>query len=84
MSVEKFAKTNVAAVANEFIKLSEQETDSVPPLDRLKLQNLLFYAHAWHLANDRGLLFEDDIQAAPWGVIIHDVHEQTKNIKIEV
>ncbi|WP_294196885.1 type II toxin-antitoxin system antitoxin SocA domain-containing protein [uncultured Sphingomonas sp.] len=44
----------------------------------MKLQKLLFYAHAWHLAYDKGPLFENDFEAWPWGPVVRDVYVQTK------
>jgi len=45
----------------------------------MKLQKLLFYAHAWHLAYGRGPLFENDFEAWPWGPVVRDVYVQTKD-----
>lgn len=70
------APSTVAAVANEFLKLASQEPQ-YPTVDQMKLQKLLFYAHAWHLAYDRGPLFENDFEAWPWGPVVRDVYAQT-------
>ncbi|WP_421778790.1 Panacea domain-containing protein [Ferruginivarius sediminum] len=43
-------------------------------VDQLKLQKLIFYAHAWHLAYELGPLFPDDIEAWPHGPVIRDVY----------
>lgn len=72
------AKTTAAAVANEFLDLWKADDAPVPPIDQMKLQKLLFYAQAWHLANDKGLLFEEDFQAWPWGPIVPDIYSQTR------
>lgn len=71
------APTTAAAVANEFLALASVET-SFPKIDQMKLQKLLFYAHAWHLAFGRGPLFENDIEAWPWGPVVRDVYVQTR------
>lgn len=70
--------STVAAVANEFLVLASQEPN-FPPVDQMKLQKLLFYAHAWHLAYGKGPLFENDFEAWPWGPVVRDVYVQTKN-----
>lgn len=68
----------VAEVANEFLKLAE--ADPVYKfVDQMKLQKLLFYAHAWHLAYDKGPLFENDFEAWPWGPVVRAVYTQTVN-----
>ncbi|KRB82372.1 hypothetical protein ASE00_09905 [Sphingomonas sp. Root710] len=69
--------STVAAVANEFLALGRAEP-SVPKIDQMKLQKLLFYAHAWYLAmNNRKPLFEDDFEAWPWGPVVRPVYTQT-------
>jgi uncharacterized phage-associated protein len=69
--------STVAAVGNEFLKLADQEQQFF--VDQMKLQKLLYYAHAWHLAYDKGPLFENDFEAWPWGPVVRDVYVQTKN-----
>lgn len=68
--------STVAAVGNEFLKLAASEPQF--PVDQMKLQKLLFYAHAWNLAYDQGPLFENDFEAWPWGPVVRDVYVQTK------
>ncbi|WP_426283113.1 Panacea domain-containing protein [Sphingomonas sp. NFX23] len=70
--------STVASVANEFLSLAAQEPQ-FPVVDQMKLQKLLFYAHAWNLAYDRGPLFENDFEAWPWGPVVRDVYVQTKD-----
>ena len=43
--------STVAAVGNEFLKLADQEAQFF--VDQMKLQKLLYYAHAWNLAYDK-------------------------------
>ena len=57
------APTSAMAVANWFLKRAER--DGVD-LDQLKMYNLVYYAHAWHLGNDCGPLFEKDDETWPW------------------
>ena len=72
----KIAPVSAAAVANEFLDLSAQEP-TCPPIDQMKLQKLIFYAHGWHLAIKDNPLFEEDIEAWPWGPIVRDIYSQT-------
>jgi uncharacterized phage-associated protein len=60
------------------LSLGAQEPQ-FPQIDQMKLQKLLFYAHAWHLAYDKGALFENDFEAWPWGPVVRDVYMQTKD-----
>lgn len=71
--------STMASVANEFLTLGREDR-SVPIIDQMKLQKLLFYAHAWHLAMfNRQPLFEDDFEAWPWGPVVRDAYLQTKD-----
>jgi uncharacterized phage-associated protein len=72
-SPQSFAASTAAAVANEFLALQDQDPGH-PPIDNLKLQKLLFYAHAWHLAIHDKPLFEEDIEAWPWGPVVRNVY----------
>lgn len=63
-----------AAVANEFLELGRQEGI---PIDQMKLQKLLFYAHAWSLAERDEALLEEEIEAWPWGPVVRSIYEQT-------
>lgn len=71
--------STVSAVSNEILKLAASEPQFF--VDQMKLQKLLFYAHAWHLAYDKGPLFENDFEAWPWGPVVRDVYVQTKDYK---
>ena len=73
----RLPSSTVAAVANEFLALG-REQPSMPAIDQMKLQKLLFYAHAWHLGYDHGPLFENDFEAWPWGPVVRDVYMQTR------
>lgn len=69
---------SAAAVANEFLTLGWAEGDAVPPIDQMKLQKLLYYAQAWHLAIKGQPLFDDDIEAWPWGPVVRSIYGRTK------
>jgi uncharacterized phage-associated protein len=45
----------------------------------MKLQKLLFYGHAWYLAIHDRPLFDENIEAWPWGPIVRDVYYQTRH-----
>lgn len=68
--------TSAAAVANEFLNLAASEAQAI---DQMKLQKLLFYAHAWRLAIKGQPLFEDDFEAWPWGPVVRDIYSQTRS-----
>lgn len=64
-----------AAAANEFLNLAGAEG---LPIDQMKLQKLLFYAHGWNLAMRNGPLFDQDFEAWPWGPVVRDIYFQTR------
>ena len=70
---KSFAATTAAAVANEFLALQEGDSGH-PPITNLKLQKLLYYAHAWFLAANNKPLFEEDIEAWPWGPVVRNIY----------
>lgn len=67
-------KTSAAAVANAFLDLQAQDHGTYPPIDQMKIQKLVFYAHAWSLALRDKPLFEDDVEAWPWGPVTRDTY----------
>lgn len=71
---------SAAAVANEFLKLQSEDPHS-PGLDHMKLQKLVYYAHAWHLAIKGSPLFDDDIEAWPWGPVVRNLYIEFKDFK---
>lgn len=74
------APSTAAAVANEFLRLGKEEP-YFPPIDQMKLQKLLFYAHAWHLAINDKPLFDEDFEAWPWGPVTRNVYYQTREYR---
>lgn len=68
--------STAAAVANEFLDLAAREG---VPIDQMKLQKLVYYAQAWHLALKGGPLFDEDLEAWPWGPVVRNVYIQTKD-----
>lgn len=73
------APTTAAAVANEFLDIQDRDTGQFPRIDQMKLQKLLFYAHAWWLANSGEELFSEDIEAWPWGPVVRDIYGQFRD-----
>lgn len=70
------APASAVAVANTFLDFGRQES-GCPAIDQMKLQKLLYYAHAWHLAIKGSPLFDQDFEAWPWGPVVRDVYSQT-------
>lgn len=64
------------AVANYFIdKALETETSDLSPM---KLQKLVYFAHAWHLAYFEEPLITSEIQAWKYGPVIPDLYHEIK------
>lgn len=70
------APTKAAAVANAFFDLQEADNTRYPLIDQMKLQKLLYYAHAWWLAGTDDELFPEDIEAWPWGPVVRNIYTQ--------
>jgi uncharacterized phage-associated protein len=68
--------TTAAAVANWFLDRQSRETAPVPQIDQMKIQKLVFYAHAWWLALQGDSLFDDDVYAWPWGPVVQSIYGQ--------
>lgn len=60
-------------VADYFIGLAK---DTGSFISNLKLQKLVYYAQAWHLALHEDLLFEDDFQAWVHGPVIPVLYQK--------
>lgn len=67
------ATESAKAVANFFLACGWEEEIGI---DQLKIQKLVYYAHAWHLAYDLGPLFPDDIEAWPHGPVVRDLYAE--------
>lgn len=63
-------------VADYLIAASHQHGD---PVSNLKLQKLLYYAQAWHLALFDRPLYEEPIQAWVHGPVVYPVYRQYKD-----
>ena len=62
-------------VADYFIALSNGSGEA---MTNLKLQKLVYYAQAWHLANEDTPLFNEDFQAWVHGPVIPDLYHEYK------
>lgn len=72
------ARTSAAAVANAFVAFAREEPQFL--FDQMKLQKLLYYAHAWRLAIHGEALFDEDLEAWPWGPVVRDIYNQTAGL----
>jgi len=66
------------AVAEYFIKLANYHGESIT---HLKLQKLIYYAQAWHIAlNDKTPLFEENREFQAWqhGPVNYDLYKEYK------
>ncbi len=79
MNKTETAPSTAMAVANWFLAKSWSESN-LPPCDQMKLYKLVYYAHAWYLANFDGRpLFEEDIEAWPHGPVVRDLYIEFKD-----
>jgi uncharacterized phage-associated protein len=67
--------TTAGRVADYFINFSHEVGD---PISNLKLQKLLYYAQAWHLALYDSSLFPERIQAWVHGPAVPPVYRRFK------
>jgi uncharacterized phage-associated protein len=65
----------VAAVANRFLDLAEAESR---PLDHMKLQKLIYFAHGLHLAIEGEPLLDEMIEAWEHGPVVSSLYHQFK------
>ncbi|MBL9050829.1 MAG: DUF4065 domain-containing protein [Tabrizicola sp.] len=78
MNAVSTAPTSAMAVANWFLKRASKD-EAFKTLDQLKLYKLVFFAHAWHLGNGQGPLFDEDVEAWPHGPVVRDLYIQFKD-----
>lgn len=71
--------TSAAAVANAFLDIQDSDTGVFPRIDPMKLQKLVFYAHAWWLAFKDDALFDEDVCAWPWGPVVPAVYSEFRS-----
>lgn len=75
------APTTAAAVANAFLDLQNADPNkgNFPPIDQMKLYKLVYYAQAWWLAHTGSPLFEEDVEAWPWGPVVRELYGQFRS-----
>lgn len=72
------AVTTANRIAEALINLSYESQD---PISNLKLQKLLYYAQAWHLALYGEALFNDPIEAWVHGPVVPSIFRQYKEYR---
>ena len=70
--------TSASDVADYILWLSHEAGDL---LTNLKLQKLIFYGQAWHLALNEEPLFDEDIQAWVHGPVVSSVYGRFKKFR---
>lgn len=73
------APTTAAAVANAFLDIQSEDRGTFSPIDQMKLYKLVYYAHAWWLAQKGENLFDEDVHAWPWGPVVPSLYSSFKN-----
>ena len=71
--------TTSMAVANAFLDLQDGDPGDYPRIDPMKLQKLVYFAHAWWLANKNEPLFGEDVEAWPWGPVVRNIYTEFSN-----
>jgi uncharacterized phage-associated protein len=72
-------KLSAIDIANYFLSLTD--LDSGEGISNLKLQKIMYYAQALHLALFDKVLFEDNIEAWPHGPVISNIYHDCKIYK---
>lgn len=71
--IVRFGSHDALAIANWFLSRSANERR---PMDLLRLQRLLYLAHAWHLHYQGEPLIKEDILAGPFGPVVDVVQRE--------
>jgi uncharacterized phage-associated protein len=64
------------AIANAFIDRANMEDEGISPM---KIQKLIYFAHAWMLALSGRALISDPVKAWKFGPVIDSVYHEFKN-----
>ena len=70
------APINVNLIADWFLNRVDRESGDA--ITHLKLQKLLYFAQAWHLANKGSPLFDDEFQAWAHGPVVRSIYDRFK------
>jgi len=65
-------------LADWFAQRTDRDAGDV--ITHLKIQKLLYYAQAWHLANFNARLFDEEIQAWAHGPVVPSVYKKYRGI----
>ncbi len=71
-------KINSQDVADYILAFANEVGESVT---NLKLQKILYYVQAWHLANFSKPLFDEDFEAWVHGPVLPNLYQQYKDFK---
>ena len=63
------------SIANSFLDISKS---AVHPIDPMKVQKLVYFAHGWHLGYDRGALSAEKVEAWRWGPVFPNLYQSVK------
>lgn len=63
------------AVANSFWDIAQAAGQ---PVDPMKLQKLVYFAHGWHLGFGQGALSDKNAEAWRWGPVFPDLYHAVK------
>ena len=76
------AETTAMAVAYAFLEIQERDRLVLKRIDQMKLHKLVYYAQAWWLGNGHEPLFDDKIEAWPWGPMIPSIYPHFQPAKL--
>lgn len=65
------------AIANSFLDIS-MSSPTVEPIDPMKVQKLVYFAHGWHLGFGRGALCAEHAEAWRWGPVFPSLYHSVK------
>ena len=69
------AQHTALAVADQLIRLSQQDETPVTPM---QVQKLTYFCHAWSLGLGYGPLFQDAVEAWQYGPVVRSVYHALK------
>lgn len=71
---------NALAIANFYLDLAKQKKE---PINPMKLQKLIYFAHGWSLAIHDESLLDEDVQAYQYGPVVQSVFHEFKRFGVE-
>ena len=63
------------AIANRFLTISKSVGE---PIDPMKIQKLVYFAHGWHLGLEKRALSSEIVQAWQWGPVFPQLYHAVK------